>query len=294
MATRVPNLSPCVFASLRREESRRSTAIVDTTGYRRTTWVDLPASRASQPSEVGQIGIGNAVGQLITPAIDALVEARYEPAAAAVARLAARHPSASSREKADKLVARYRKELGMVGAASGGAAALPGVGTAAGLGASGADVAWTVSRLGEMILSIGVAYGHGAEDVEGRRAWVMSVLAVSLGVAKGIGGVAGEIGQKGGIKVVKAIPMSQITRINQALGSRVIVKFGTQQGVVRLGRIVPFGIGAGIGAGGNVLLVNSVGRAARNFFDDGAEIGAPPAEPVDDSPREITVVPNVA
>ena len=53
------------------------------------------------------------------------------------------------------------------------------------------------------------------------------------------------------------------------MGGRIVVKFGTKQGAVRLGRLVPFGVGAAIGGGGNLLLVRAVGRHAKDFFDDG-------------------------
>jgi hypothetical protein len=214
------------------------------------------------------MGVGDAVGKAIIPAVDRLVELRYDSAMESVERLRERHSDASPPLLASVLVTRYRKELTAVGAAAGGAAALPGLGTGASLAASGADVTWTVSRLGELIMSIGGAYGHSAVEIEERRAWVLAVLGLASGAASGLSGVAGQIGQKGGVKIVKAIPMSQIVKINRALGGRIIVKWGTKQGAVRLGRLIPFGVGAGIGAAGNLLLVNSVGRSAEHFFDD--------------------------
>lgn len=220
------------------------------------------------------MGVGDAVGKAMAPAIDTLVSARYEPAVAVVDRLREGQPDATARQLADSLISRYRKELTTVGAAAGGAAAMPGVGTAASFAASGADVGWTVSRLGELVLSIGAAYGYSADEVEERRTWVLAVLGMATGAASGMNGVAAQVGQKGGVKLVKAIPMSQITRLNRELGGRIIVKFGTKQGAVRLGRLIPFGVGAGIGAGGNLLLVNAVGRSAKDFFDDGGS-GAP-------------------
>lgn len=154
-----------------------------------------------------------------------------------------------------------------MGGAAGGAAAVAGVGTAAGIAVSGADATWTVGRLGE-ILSVGAAYGHGAETIEERRAWVLAVLGMAMGVSTGMSGVAAQVGSKGGVKIVKAIPISQVVRINQALGGRILVKFGAKQGAVRLGRLIPFGVGAAIGGGGNVLLVGSVGNRAKDFFED--------------------------
>lgn len=214
------------------------------------------------------MGVNDAVGKVLVPAVDKVVELRYDAARASAASLVARNPNAKPGELADVLVRRYRKELGAVGAAAGGASAVPGVGTAGGAAVSSVDVAWTISRLAEMILAIGAVYGHDVESIEERRAWVMAVLSMALGASTGISGLAAEVGQKGGVRIVRSIPMPVIHRINHQLGGRIIVKWTTKQGVVRLGRLVPFGVGAGIGMAGNVMLVRSVGARAKDFFDE--------------------------
>lgn len=235
------------------------------------------------------MGIGDAVGKAVIPAIDKLVETRYEPARRSAARLREAHPNAKPPDLADALIRTYRKELGAVGAAAGGTSAIPGAGTAAGVVAGVADAGWTTGRLGELILSIGAAYGHGAEQIEQRRAWVLAVLGMATGASSGLTGVAAQVGTKGGVKIVNAIPISQIVRINRALGGRIIVKFGTKQGAVRLGRLVPFGVGAAIGGGGNVLLVRAVGNRAKDFFDDGLAGVAPEPGAVPSASSDATV-----
>lgn len=65
----------------------------------------------------------------IVPVVDKVVEVRYEPTVAMVEALRSRLRSATQRELADEIIRRYRKELGAVGAASGGTAAVPGAGT---------------------------------------------------------------------------------------------------------------------------------------------------------------------
>jgi len=139
------------------------------------------------------MGVGNSIGEAIVPAVDKLVETRYESARERAARLRRARPDISSVEIANVLIARYRKELAAAGAAAGGASAIPGVGTAGSLAISAADAGWTVGRLGEMVLSIGAAYGHEAEEIEERRAWVIAVLGMASGAAGGIGGVAGQV-----------------------------------------------------------------------------------------------------
>ena len=105
----------------------------------------------------------------VLPSVDRLVESRYDAAATLVARLRAEHPDVTDDQLVERIVRRFSRELGVVAAMSGGAAAVPGAGTAAAVLTAGADVAYSVSRLGEMVLAIGIAYGHDAASFEERR-----------------------------------------------------------------------------------------------------------------------------
>jgi hypothetical protein len=44
---------------------------------------------------------------------------------------------------------------------------------------------------------------------------------------------------------------AQLQQINRILGRNFVTKYGTKQGILVLGRVAPFGIGAGLGAAGN-------------------------------------------
>lgn len=215
------------------------------------------------------MGLSDSLARGIATAVDRLIEARFEPAQRAVDRIRDENPGASRDQIIDALIGKYRQELATAGAASGGVAAVPAFGTAIALSAAGVDLSWTYVRLGEMILSIGAAHGHDADSMEEKRAWILSVLGLATITADGLGDAAAHIGGKGGTKFVKFIPISWVRGANRALpGGRFFVKFGTQQGLVRLGTVVPFGIGAAIGSGGNAMLVQSVGNRARRFFDE--------------------------
>ena len=202
----------------------------------------------------------------IGPIVDRLVESRYEAAIDAVAELQAAHPTANSARIADLLIRRATRELAAVAAFSGGAAASPGIGTAASALTAGADLAWTLSRLGEMVMAIGAAYGHDASSIEQRRAWVMSVLTVADGAASGVEGVAARLGARGGLAAVQRMAGTDLSAVNAGLGAKVTGRIVTEQVAARAGRLVPFGIGAGIGAAGNMLITRSVGRAAKDYF----------------------------
>ena len=204
----------------------------------------------------------------LTAAIDQVVRSRYEPAVASVRALRARRPAASTSELAGAIVARYRRELGGMGAASGGIAAVPGIGTGLMVAGSVSETGWSVVRLGQMILELGAVYGHDARDVEERRAWVLAVLALALGVGEGLEQAAGSVVRRGGAVALKGMPAARVARVNQLIASRLLVRWGSAQAAIRLGNVVPFGVGAAVGVGANVLLVNLVGSRARSFFDD--------------------------
>ena len=172
----------------------------------------------------------------------------------------------STDEIVDELVRKYSKELAAVAALSGGAAALPGTGTAAAVLATGADVAFTIGKLAEMVLAIGVAHGHDARSIEERRAWVLAVLSMGKGAVSGVEGLAGRIGAEGGARIVTTITSTQLDSVNSRLAAKMLARLASEQSAARLGRLLPFGIGAGVGAAGNVLIVRSVARTARKFF----------------------------
>lgn len=202
----------------------------------------------------------------VLPSVDRLVESRYDAAAALVARLRAEHPDLTDDQLVERIVRRFSRELGVVAAMSGGAAAVPGAGTAAAVLTAGADVAYSVSRLGEMVLAIGIAYGHDAASFEERKAWVLAVLSMSRGAVAGLDGLAAKIGAEGGAAALASLTGAQLESINSKLAAKVVAKLSTDAAVSRLGRVLPFGIGAGVGAAGSIAIARSVARQARRFF----------------------------
>ena len=202
----------------------------------------------------------------VLPSVDRLVESRYDAAAALVARLRAEHPDVTDDQLVERIVRRFSRELGVVAAMSGGAAAVPGAGTAAAVLTAGADVAYSVSRLGEMVLAIGIAYGHDAASFEERKAWVLAVLSMSRGAVAGLDGLAAKTGAEGGAAALASLTGAQLESINSKLAAKVVAKLSTDAAVSRLGRVLPFGIGAGVGAAGSIAIARSVARQARRFF----------------------------
>lgn len=66
--------------------------------------------------------------------------------------------------------------------------------------------------------------------------------------------------------MVAQVPTATLRQIDKVLGRNFVTKYGTRQGIVVLGRVAPFGIGAVIGGGANAALASLAVRAGRRAF----------------------------
>lgn len=201
-------------------------------------------------------------GDVVLAAVDKAVTTRWEPAQARAQRAKA----GTHRARLDEVSRLFSQELTAAGAMSGGVAAVPGVGTSAAIASALAEIGWTTIRLGDLVLTIAALHGHDQPSVEERRAWVLAVLAGGSAMTSTATALAKEIGIGLGTKATDAIPMTAIRSLNRALGRTVVTKYGTKRGVVALGRLLPFGVGAAIGGGLNYATVQVMARRSDKFF----------------------------
>jgi hypothetical protein len=68
------------------------------------------------------------------------------------------------------------------------------------------------------------------------------------------------------------VPVETLRQINKILRRNFVTKYGTKQGIIVLGRVAPFGIGAVIGGGANAAVAALTVKAGRRAF------GTAPAE----------------
>jgi hypothetical protein len=159
---------------------------------------------------------------------------------------------------------RYLAGVTAIGAASGGAAAVPGVGTAAALASGVAEVAAFVEATALFVLAVAEVHNIKVDDPELRRAVVLAVLLGETGSA--VVETAGVAGSKWASVLSRGVNRDVIARVNKSLMTHLVARFGTRQGALALGRALPFGVGAGIGAAGNALLGRAAIRSARRGF----------------------------
>jgi hypothetical protein len=195
-------------------------------------------------------------------------------------RLRRQHPEMTPAEVVRQLERRYLVAVTGIGGASGAAAAVPGVGTAATVASGAAEVTAFVSASALFVLALAELHGVPVSDPEVRRALVVSVLVGQGAIPALEAGAAAEA--HWAHVLARATPRDRIAVVNSYLGRLLLRRFGARQSALFIGRALPLGVGAAIGAGGNAALARSAIAAARKGF------GPPPAT---FAPRVVDVSP---
>ncbi|MGB3736872.1 MAG: EcsC family protein, partial [Ilumatobacter sp.] len=158
--------------------------------------------------------------------------------------------------------------LGAAGAASGGTAAIPGVGLGAVTATFAVELGWSTMRLADLILTIAAIHGHDRANVDERRMWVLSILTYRDGAAGMLAKLAAEAGETSTRSGARRLTTKSVKRINATMGRAVVAKYGARRGVAAIGRAVPFGIGAVLGYGLNTRAVSMTAKHAHAFFTE--------------------------
>lgn len=207
--------------------------------------------------------INEARANMLTVMFDKALQFEYQRAVTLVEGIRRRHPDWSDKQVAKAIADTFARDMSLAGAAAGGIAAIPVGGLAVRIGVGlTAETAYMVDRTANMILAVGECYGHDQSDFELRKFTLLRVLAIWSGASEASAMVAGGVGAALGKKTVAGIPMKSVYAINRAFGGRILVKWGTKTGVIRLGSVIPFGIGAAIGAGANYGMAKGLSKVA--------------------------------
>ncbi len=218
------------------------------------------------------------VGKVALSAVDHVVIKRFNDAVVLEQRVRATMPGRTSTDVASAIVRRVARELGTAGAVAGAVAAAPGVGTTATLATTAADVGISFGRLAVMVMAVGLAYGADLSDEEIRKQHVYNVLSGSGGQLTEGERTAGDLKKKLGKQAISrrdgeaVLPGTWGKATDLAtsrVGTKVISRLAAQEMAVKIGTLLPLGVGAGVGAVGNRALVNSVGRTAQRYFASG-------------------------
>ena len=212
-----------------------------------------------------------------------------------IARARQRNPEATPAEVVRTLERMYVSALAGTGAAVGATAAAPAVGTGIALALSAGELLSSFELSALFVLSVAEVHGVRLDEIERRRTLVMGILLGESGSTT-IGKVAERTGQHWGRQLVSKVPAATLKQINSVLGKNFVTKYGTKQGIIVLGRVVPFGIGAVIGGGANATVAALAVRAARRAFGSAPQSWPETwSEPTSAPPHEMPsgVVPEI-
>lgn len=204
---------------------------------------------------------GGALGSVIERAarLQAPAVAKY------VASLRADHPDEGPAQIIQRLEKRYLLTVTGTGGAAGATAAVPGVGTIAAIGAVGAETVVFMEASALYALAVAEVYGISPEDRELRKALVLTAV---LGDA-GLGALRATFGAKNAsLLSLKKNPgqIPGLGNLNKQLMKMFSRRFFIKKAPLLMGKLLPAGIGAVVGAGGNRALGKNVVNNTRQAF----------------------------
>jgi hypothetical protein len=208
--------------------------------------------------------LSSPVEGMLDTALDKALSVQRPVIQAYLQRVRNRRPNATPDQVVEMLERRYLYAVTGIGGAAGAVAGLPGGGTAATLASGAGEITAFVAATATYVLALAELHQIPIGDQEVRRALLVAVLVGESGA------VALEMGEARGQHwaplLATNLTKERIGHINARLGQYLIRRFAPKQGALLLGRALPMGIGAGIGALGNAALARSAITAARRAF----------------------------
>ncbi len=224
----------------------------------------------------GGEGTARPLPRAVEVVLDRALRVQRPVVAAYVGRLRRRRPGATPAEVVTALERQYLAAVTGTGAAVGGTAAAPGIGTVAALAVSAGETATFLETSAVFVLAVAEVHGLEVEDVERRRALLLAVLVGDSGAVL-MEKATGRAGKHWARLLPRGIPPQAVEEANRRLARWVLRRYGARQGAVVLGRLVPFGVGAAIGGAANAAIGRSVVESVRRAFGPAPEeFGGPP------------------
>lgn len=212
--------------------------------------------------------------------VEKAIGIQHSAVAGYVQRLRRTRPAATPAELIATLEKQYLAAVTGTGAAMGGVAAAPGAGTGLAIALSAGETAVFLETTALFTLAVAEVHAVPVDDAERRRDVVLTVVLGDGGTML-VEKATGRTGERWAKLLTDLVPMSSISAINKALCHWFMSQYPRNHGAMVLAKILPFGIGAGIGAAGNHAFGRMVVNASRRVF------GPPPASFAADAVRIV-------
>jgi hypothetical protein len=183
-----------------------------------------------------------------------------------VARLRKSDPDATPAQIVTRLEKHYLAAVMASGAAVGSAAAFPGIGTLTALSAVAGETVLFLEATAAFALAVAEVHGIPMEDRDRRRNLVLGVLVGEEGK-----GAVRELlgpGRTSGAWLAEAelLPLPMVSQLNTRLMQYFVKKYTVKRAAMAFGKLLPVGIGAAVGGGGNRLMGKKIVENARKAF----------------------------
>ncbi|APE18692.1 hypothetical protein BOH72_28885 [Mycobacterium sp. WY10] len=205
--------------------------------------------------------------RVLSQIIERSTRAQAPAVRAYVARLRRANPEASPAEIVTKLETRYLAAVMASGAAVGSAAAFPGIGTLAALSAVAGETLVFLEATAVFVLAVADVHGIPLEQRERRRALVLAVL-VGEESKGAITDLIGPSRTSGAwlTEGAEMIPLPALSQLNSRLMRYFVKRFTLKRSAMAFGKMLPVGIGAAVGGGGNRMMGKKIVNNARAAF----------------------------
>jgi len=204
--------------------------------------------------------------RVLSQILEASTRVQAPAVRAYVTRLRNSNPSATPGDIVVKLEKRYLAAVMASGAAVGSAAAFPGIGTLAALSAVAGETLVFLEATALFVLAVAEVHGIGVDQRDRRRALVLSVL-----VGEDSRGAITEFlgpGRTSGawLAETELLPLPMVSQLNSKLMQYFVKKYTIKRTAMAFGKMLPVGIGAVVGGGGNRLMGRKIITNARQAF----------------------------
>lgn len=209
--------------------------------------------------------------------VDALLSVQRPVVLAHIRSIRGRRPDAGPAQIIGILERRYLTAVTTGGALVGASAAIPVVGIGTSVALSGVETAGFLEATALFAQSVCEIHGIAVVEPERARTLVMTMMLGNGGQdlirqfavqAAGGGKTRTEFW---GELVTKSLPAAVFGPISDRIQRTFLRKFAVSQGSSVIGRMIPFGIGAVVGGGGNHLLGRRVVNSSRTAFGPAPE-----------------------
>lgn len=201
-----------------------------------------------------------------TNGVNTALRVQQPVAVSTVARLRRVHPDKSPEQLIKFLNNTYLGTVTASGTGAGVAAAVPN-GAVQGSFALADLLAFLESSVW-YVLTMAEIYGVDVEDIERRRFLVMTAFLGNSGVTAATQALGKKSVPYWSKTIINKIPMGAIQTANKALGPRFITKYGTREGLLVLGKQIPLGLGAIVGAAGNATFGYFIVRSTKKVLGE--------------------------